>query len=73
MTPVQIPIESLSPETVDALIDEFVTRHGADSALHEHTLGEKKVAVARQLERGELVIVFDSESETCNIMAKEAR
>ena len=34
-------------------------------------LEEKKRAVARQLDRGEVVILFDPESETCNIVPKD--
>jgi uncharacterized protein YheU (UPF0270 family) len=41
--------------------------------VQEYTLEEKKGAVVRQLDRGEVMIVFDSESETCNIILKEAR
>jgi uncharacterized protein YheU (UPF0270 family) len=70
---VEIPASRLSPEALDGLIEEFVTRDGTDYGPHEHTLEEKKAALARQLERGEVVIVFDAASETCNIVAKDAR
>lgn len=69
---VAIPVERLSREALDGLIEEFVTRDGTDYGLQEPTLEEKKSAVARQLERGEVVIAFDSESETCNIIPKDA-
>jgi len=52
------------------VIEEFVSRDGTDYGLQEHTLQEKKSAVARLLERGEVVIVFDSESETCSIVRR---
>jgi uncharacterized protein YheU (UPF0270 family) len=52
--------------------EEFVTRDGTDHGEQEDTLEEKKKAVIRQLDRGEIVIVFDSESETANIVPKEA-
>jgi hypothetical protein len=55
------------------LIEEFVTRDGTDYGEREHTLEQKKRAVARQLERGEVVIVFDPESETCNIIPNDPR
>ena len=67
----QIPIERLSPEALDGLIEEFVTRDGTDYGLREQTLEEKKSAIVRQLERGEIVVVFDAESESCNIVSKD--
>jgi uncharacterized protein YheU (UPF0270 family) len=70
---VEIPATRLSPETLDDLIEEFVTRDGTDYGEREHSLAEKKRAVARQLDRGEAVIVFDAETETCNIIPKDAR
>jgi len=71
MAPVQIPIERLSPEALNGLIEEFVTRNGTDYGLREHTLEEKTSAIVRQLERGEVVVVFDAESESCNIVSKD--
>ena len=71
MASVQIPIERLSPEALDGLIEEFVTRDGTDYGLREQTLEEKKRAIVRQLERGEIVVVFDAESESCTIVLKD--
>jgi len=65
---VRIPIDRLSAQALDGLIEEFVTRDGTDYGLREATLEEKKGAVRRQLERHELMIVFDPESERCNIV-----
>lgn len=66
-------MKRISREALDGLIEEFVTRDGTDYGVQEYTLEEKKGAVVRQLDRGEVMIVFDSESETCNIILKEAR
>lgn len=70
---VEIPASRLSREALDGLIEEFVTRDGTDYGEREHTLEQKKRAVARQLERGDVVIVFDPESETCNIIPNDPR
>jgi uncharacterized protein YheU (UPF0270 family) len=72
MALVVVPVDRLSREALDGLIEEFVTRDGTDYGEQEDTLEDKKNAVIRQLERGEIVIVFDSESETANIVPKEA-
>ena len=71
MAAVQIPIERLSADALDGLIEEFVTRDGTDYGAQERTLEQKKSAIVRQLERGDLVIVFDADSESCNIVSKD--
>ncbi len=67
----QIPVEALSPQARNGLIEEFVTRDGTDYGAEEHTLDEKKSAVRRQLQLGEVVIVFDPETQTSNIILKD--
>ena len=71
MAAVRIPTETLSPEALAGLIEEFVTREGTDYGSRELTLEEKKSAIVRQLERGEVVVTFDPESESCNIVSKD--
>ncbi|MBW2735452.1 MAG: YheU family protein [Deltaproteobacteria bacterium] len=68
---VQIPLEALSPEALDNLIEEFVTRDGTDYGATERSLDDKKRAVVRQLHRGEVLIVFDPETQTSNLLTKE--
>ena len=50
-----------------ALIEEFVSRDGTDFT----DLDQKIQNVKAQLNEGTIVIVFDEESETCNIVRKE--
>jgi uncharacterized protein YheU (UPF0270 family) len=69
---VEIPASRLSPGALEGLIEELVTRDGTDYGAEEQTLEQKKHAVARQIDRGEVVIVFDPASETCNIIPKDA-
>lgn len=68
---VEIPVESLSREALNGLIDEFVTRDGTDYGVKESPLESKRAAVMGQLGRGDVVIVFDPESQTCNIIKRE--
>lgn len=69
--PIQIDIARLSEVALDGLIEEFVTRDGTDYGAVEQTLESKKRSVRRQLERGEIVVVFDPSSESCNIVPRE--
>jgi len=64
-----IPHESLRKETLFALVEEFVSRSGTDYGFAERSLKQKSRDVLRQLEAGDLLIVFDVESESCNIIA----
>jgi len=64
-----IPYQKLEPEILRAVIVEFVTREGTDYGERVFSLDEKITAVQRQLEDGSARIVFDTESETCNVVA----
>jgi uncharacterized protein YheU (UPF0270 family) len=68
MNPIEVPPESLSRETLRALIEEFVTRDGTDYGTVERSLDAKVVDVMRQLEQGEVRIVFDPDSETTTLV-----
>ena len=68
MEPVEIPGDALSPVALRALLEEFVSRDGTDYGAVERSLDEKLADVRRQLERGEVRIVFDPESETTTIV-----
>ncbi|PTQ72127.1 YheU family protein [Pseudomonas sp. GV071] len=64
-----IPQEMLEPETLTGLIEDFVTRDGTDNG--DETPLETRVArVRRALDKGEAVIVFDVESEQCQLAMK---
>jgi len=68
---VQIPAERLSPAALDGLIEELVTREGTEYGARDYTLDEKERVVRRQLEKSELVIVFDPESESCSLVTRD--
>ena len=65
---IEVPYGSLQPDTVRAVVEEFVTRTGTDYGERERTLEEKVTDVMRQLRRGEAVVVFDPETNTVNIV-----
>jgi uncharacterized protein YheU (UPF0270 family) len=62
-----VPYQNLSPETLANVIQEYVTRDGTD--LNDATT--KAVAVNRALVRGELVLVFDEGTGSCNLIARD--
>lgn len=62
--PIRVPPSALAPETLDRLMEEFITREGTDYGLEELSLEAKRGRLRRQLERGEVVLLFDPDSET---------
>lgn len=63
-----IPPESLSPEALQGVIDDFILREGTDYGLSEASLDKKRQDVLRQLEKGKAKIVFDTESESITLV-----
>ena len=68
---IEVPHSALSPEALRGIIEEFVTRAGTDYGAREKAIEEKIADVQRQLERGEAIIVFDADSATTNVPARE--
>jgi uncharacterized protein len=66
----EVPYTALSADALRGLIEEFVTRSGTDYGDREVSLDEKIADVMRQLERGEVQIVFDAATESTNIVPR---
>ncbi len=65
-----IPFERISPDALQGLVEEFITREGTDYGWEEVTLATKVEQVKQQLRRGEVVIVFDPASESVSLLTK---
>ena len=61
----------IAPDTLDALIEEFVTRDGTDYGDIETSTATKVQQVMNQLERKDVFITYSEEYETCTIKTKE--
>lgn len=66
----RIPIESLAAETLKRVVEEFVTREGTDYGLSSADLQTKVEQVLRQLKKGDALLCFDAESESCQIVPR---
>ncbi|NHB93994.1 YheU family protein [Photorhabdus cinerea] len=66
-----IPWQQLEPETLLNLIESFVLREGTDYGEHEKSLEQKVADIRRQLERGDVMLVWSELHESINIMPKE--
>lgn len=61
---VQIPLDQLSDEALEAIVAEFVTRDGT-----EHTEASRKAEqVTALLRSGHAQVWYDAGSRTCNIL-----
>ena len=66
----EIPYSELSEETLQAVIEEFVTREGTDYGEREYSLAQKIEQVKAQLKLGEVTINYDLDSQSCHLQKK---
>jgi uncharacterized protein YheU (UPF0270 family) len=66
-----IPHDQLHPETLRALIEEFVSRDGAVHGHQDASMDERIENVLHQLVARKIVIVYDEEDESCSIVRSE--
>jgi uncharacterized protein YheU (UPF0270 family) len=65
---VEVPHRMLPPETLDALLETFVTRQGYDTTDTGEGMHGWVAELKRQLERGELLVVHDLQTESTEVM-----
>jgi uncharacterized protein YheU (UPF0270 family) len=63
-----IPHDQLTPDTLKALIEEFINREGTDYGEQEIPMKTKASEIMRQLDEGSIVISYDAQSETCTLL-----
>ena len=66
----RIPPERVPPETLAALLEEYASRDGTDYGEREVSLPEKREDLARQLAAGELQLLFDTDSESWDLVPR---
>ncbi|MEC8080890.1 MAG: YheU family protein [Marinomonas sp.] len=67
-----IPFESLAPETLDNVLSDIVSRDGTDYGDYDLSLDQKREQALRALKSGDAVLLFDTESETIQLVSKSA-
>jgi uncharacterized protein YheU (UPF0270 family) len=66
-----IPYDQLNPDTLQSLVEEFVSRDGTDYGDKEVPLAVKVQQVVSKLKSGEAVILFSESKGLCNIVRKD--
>ncbi len=67
----RIPPERVPPETLAALLEEYASRDGTDYGEREVPLAEKREALSRQLAAGDLALLFDTDSESWDLVPRD--
>jgi hypothetical protein len=65
---IEIPLDRVNPETLHNLISEFVTREWEELGDASFTLDQKIAQVRQQLKDRKAKLVFDLNTNTCNIV-----
>ncbi|MDW5377309.1 YheU family protein [Halomonas sp. HP20-15] len=65
---IEVPYRMLPGETLDALLETYVTRQGYDTTDTGEGMRGWVAELKRQLERGELLIAHDLQTETTEVM-----
>ena len=63
-----IPYKQLDKDTLNTLIEHFVLREGTDYGTLEMSMSEKVCQVTKQLETGDVVIVYSELHDSVNII-----
>lgn len=71
--PIEIPLEHLSPEVLQAVIEEYITREGTDYGQQEYSLEQKVGQIRTGLASGRVMIVYDPLTESCTLLHSEQR
>jgi len=67
---IEIPLDRLSQKLLAGIIEEFIQREGTDYGANEVALDDKIQQVKKQIQRGDVVITFDQQTETCNLLTR---
>lgn len=68
---VQVPPERVQAEVLEALLEEFASRDGTDYGLQETPLERKVQSLLRQINSGDLQLLFDTDSEEWDLLPRD--
>ena len=70
-SPLEVPWQQLSPDALQGLLESYINREGTDYGEVELSLDAKLARLRAQVEKGEVLIFFDEETETCQLIGRE--
>lgn len=69
--PVEIPKDSLSAEALNGIVESYILRDGTDYGVEEVTLNKKKEQIHRKIDKKEIRIVFDFNSQSVTLITSQ--
>lgn len=66
-----IPYDSLGKDTLEAILDDIVSREGTDYGDYDLSSEQKRQQALNALKSGSAVLLFDTESETIKMVPKD--
>ena len=68
---IEIPPNTLADEILVSIIEEFINREGTDYGKQEVKLDVQIKRARSKIMRGDVLIMFDPKTESCNLITKE--
>lgn len=69
-TPIEISMSQISQEALRGIVEGFIMREGTDYGAAEVSFEKKFEQIYRQIEKGDIKIVFDQATESVNLLTK---
>lgn len=69
--PLVVPIDALSSDALEGLIEEYVSRDGTDYGEMETPMYQRIAQIKRALRDNTAVVLFDSDSQTTHIAPRD--
>jgi uncharacterized protein YheU (UPF0270 family) len=66
--PIEISFKLLSDEALAGIIESFILREGTDYGIAEASYEQKVKQIRRQIEKSEIKVVFDQNSQTVSLV-----
>ena len=68
---IEIPPNKIADEILVSIIEEFINREGTDYGKQEVKLDVQIKRARSKIMRGDVLIMFDPKTESCNLITKE--
>jgi uncharacterized protein YheU (UPF0270 family) len=68
---VEVPAQQLQAEVLQALLEDYASRDGTDYGEQELSLAQKVGNLRRQIEQGDLLILYEVEGEHWDLVPAE--
>ena len=67
---VEVPVDQISAEALNGLIESFVLREGTDYGDADYDLDQKVSHVKKQLDSGDMAVVFNIELQSADMLTR---